>query len=86
MLAAGDIRGNYVMTGATWTIGGAAPNAFIGGNQVGTSSLANTTMETYEQGVHSNPTHQAGGSNCFSCHTSNTTNVSHVFAALKPLF
>jgi len=85
MLASGDVRNNYVMTGATWTIGGAAPNAFIGGNQVGTSSLSNTTMETYEQG--SNTTQQAGSaSNCLSCHNNNTTAVSHVFGALKPLF
>ena len=86
MLASGDVRGNYVMTGATWTIGGASPNAFIGGNQVGTSSLANTTMETYEQGLQSSPTAQAGGTNCLSCHTSNSTQVSHVFGAVKPLF
>ena len=86
MLASGDVRGNYVMSGATWTIGGAAPGSFIGGNQVGTSSLANVTMETYEQGLQSNPTQQAGGTNCLSCHNANTTNVSHVFPSLKPLF
>ena len=86
MLAAGDVRGNYVMSGTTWTIGGAAPNSFTGGNQVGTSSLANTAMETYEQGIQSSPTKQSGGTNCLSCHVSNSTNVSHVFAALKPLF
>jgi hypothetical protein len=86
MLTSGDVRLNYVMSGVTWTIGGAAPNAFIGGNQVGTSSLSNVTMETYEQGSPSNPTVQSGGTNCLSCHTSNTTNVSHVFGAIKPLF
>ncbi len=86
MLTSGDLRGNYVLSGVTWTIGGAPPNAFIGGNQVGTSSLSNITMETYEQGSPSNPTNQAGGTNCLSCHTSNTTGVSHVFGALKPLF
>ena len=72
MIASGDVRNNYVMTGATWTIGGAPPN---GGNEVGTNKLSNTTMETYQQ-----------GSNCFSCHTNNTTGVSHVFPFLKPLF
>jgi hypothetical protein len=86
LLASGDVRGNYILTGATWTIGGEPPDSFIGGNQVGTSSLANTTMETYVQGLQSNPTVQAGGTNCLSCHTSNTTGVSHVFPALKPLF
>jgi hypothetical protein len=81
MLASGDVRGNYVMTGATWTIFGAPPG---NGNQVGTSALSNTTMETYQQGQ--DTTLANGGSNCFTCHTSNTTGVSHVFAPLKPLF
>lgn len=88
-LAAGDIRGNYVMTGATWTIGGAAPSgAFPSGNEVGTSKLANTTMETYQQG--SNALF-ATGTNCFSCHLSNqpvqaTVAVSHMFPDIDPLF
>lgn len=67
-----DLRKNYIQTGTTWTIGGASPT---GGNQVGTRKLSNITMETYVQ-----------GSNCFSCHLSNTTDVSHVFDVLKPLF
>jgi hypothetical protein len=103
-LASGDVRGNYVMTGATWTIGGASPSGFAGGpgsNQVGTSALANTTMETYQQGADNTLAH--GGTNCFSCHSgrtntagatnTNTTAVSHVFInqangtlGLKPLF
>jgi hypothetical protein len=88
-IPAGDVRANYFMTGATWTIKGAAPgNNFgnpgnTGGNSVGTSQLNNTTMETYQQG---NAPFVAIGSNCLSCHTTNTTNVSHVFSALKPLF
>jgi hypothetical protein len=86
LLSSGDVRRNYLMTGATWTAGGAPPSGFIGGNQVGTSSLANTTMETYMQGSQNNPTAQVGGSNCLSCHVTNTTTVSHVFSALKPLF
>ena len=78
MLAGGDIRGNYIMTGATWTIFGAPPS---GGNQVGTNALTNTTMETYQQ-----------GSNCFGCHSGNMlgstgdSGLSHIFAPLKPLF
>ena len=80
MLASGDIRGNYIMTGATWTIGGAAPS---GGNQVGTSRLANSTMETFQQGPNNL---FAGGSNCFTCHISNTTSVSHVFDDIKAMF
>jgi hypothetical protein len=68
------------MTGATWTIGGNAPNA---NNQVGTNKLANTTMETYQQG--SDPTKNTG-LNCFGCHVTNTTDVSHVYPAIAPLF
>jgi hypothetical protein len=94
LLATGDVRLNYVMTGATWTAGGVAPTGNppgfpVGGNQVGTSSLGNTTMETYEQGSSSSPQTQGSGTNCFSCHNgqppaasgpnSNTTNVSHIF-------
>ena len=43
--------------------------------QVGTNKLANTTMETFRQ-----------GSNCFSCHSGRTVDVSHVFTGTKPLF
>lgn len=68
----GDLRKNYIQTGTTWTIGGASPN---GSNEVGTNHLANSTMETYQL-----------GSNCFDCHGTNTTNVSHVFSDIKPLF
>ena len=71
MLAGGDVRGNYVMIGATWTIPGIAPPQ----GQVGTNRLANTTMETYQQ-----------GGNCFSCHFTSTTSVSHVYPDLEPLF
>ena len=86
MIASGDVRNNYVMTGATWTELGESPTSQFpnGGNQVGTSSLSNTTMETYQQGVDN--TVANGGSNCFTCHGTNTTNVSHVFPFLKPLF
>jgi hypothetical protein len=85
----GDVRDNYYMTGATWTIGGAAPSGNFGnpgnpgGNAVGTSQLNNTTMETYQQG---NPPLNTPGSNCFFCHSSNTTNVSHIYGGLQPLF
>lgn len=81
MLASGDVRGNYVMTGATWTPGGSNPVP-PNNNGVGTNLLANTTMETYQQGA----------TNCFSCHSNfgaapnPTTDISHVFPGLKPLF
>jgi len=80
MMPSGDIRGNYFMTGATWTPFGSNPGG--SNNGVGTNQLSNSTMETYAQ-----------GSNCFSCHqnlTPNlpnvTTDVSHVFAGIQPLF
>ena len=67
-----DIRRNYFHEGTTWTIFGGAPT---GGNQVGTNKLENTTMETFNQ-----------GGNCFDCHGTNTTSVSHVFNNTRPLF
>lgn len=67
-----DLRRNYFHEGTTWTIFGASPSP---SNQVGTNKLENTTMETFNQ-----------GSNCFACHVTNTTGVSHVFNETKPLF
>lgn len=95
MLASGDVRGNYILTGATWTVFGGAPiggasiascaTSPVSGCPVGTSALSNSTMETYDQGK--DTTLANGGSNCLSCHSNgNTTGVSHVFGALKPLF
>lgn len=93
MLPGTDVRSNYFLLGATWTIDGAAPTpgaptAANPGNQVGTSRLANSTMETYQQGT---DTTSSGGANCLSCHSSShptiaTTAVSHIFDAIKPLF
>jgi len=96
MLASGDVRGNYILTGATWTVFGGAPTGSgasaascatspVSGCPVGTSALSNSTMETYDQGKDN--TLANGGSNCLTCHSGgNTTVVSHVFGALKPLF
>jgi mono/diheme cytochrome c family protein len=77
LLPNGDVRKNYMLTGATWTPFGAPPTA---GNHVGTNKMANTTMETYQQ-----------GGNCFDCHRSNQPSLkpealSHVFGPLQPLF
>lgn len=90
MLAPGDVRLNYVMTGASWTIGGQAPTGPFhdspapggAGNEVGTSQLANTTMETYAQG---STAAWDSGVGCFSCHDTNGFAVSHVYNDLKPL-
>lgn len=87
-----DVRTNYYMTGATWTEGGAAPTSnFPTGINVGTSQLANTTMETFQQ---TNTSFNAFSNNCFSCHQTNQLNVSHVAcdpangctAGIQPLF
>jgi hypothetical protein len=72
LLDPNDIRRNYLHEGTTWTIFGASPT---GGNQVGTNKLENSTLETFFQ-----------GNNCFSCHFTNTTSVSHIFDNTKPLF
>ncbi len=79
MLSSGDVRANYIMTGATWTPFGSNPGP--GNFGVGTNLLTNTTMETYAQGT-----------NCFNCHQNfgaapnATTDTSHVFGGLQPLF
>lgn len=85
MLPAGDLRNNYGMTGATWTENGESPtNPFPNGNEVGTSQLMNTTLETYVQGA--GTLSSGGGLNCLDCHSANTTAVSQVFSKIKPLF
>jgi len=84
----GDVRNNYVLTGATWTALGNAPTGVfqLGGNEVGTSVLSNATIETYVQGT--DTTLANGGANCFSCHTPSPDflHVSHDFQNLLPLF
>jgi hypothetical protein len=89
-LAPGDLRRNYFQLGAVWTNGGAPPNQpnGVSTNIVGTTQLANTTMETFVQGP---VTATGNGTNCFSCHNqSNTTGpasvaVSHVYGVLSPV-
>lgn len=81
-IIAGDVRKNYFFMGATWTIGGASPTgASPTGNEVGTSQLANSTMETFQITV---PTFDVTN-NCFFCHAANTVSVSHIYNTLKPL-
>jgi hypothetical protein len=109
MLDGADVRNNYIFTGATWTINGAGATSNYGrpgnvvtidGTAVGTSQLANVTMETYQQAIQQTlspltikTTFNKFGNNCFSCHGSNTTRVSHIFftahdptRGIKPLF
>jgi hypothetical protein len=86
LLAAGDVRKNYMLTGTTWTINGAPPST---GVVTGTTMMANSTMETFFQ-----------PSNCFDCHSDTTGNMlgtppgpdgftgglSHIFQPVQPLF
>jgi len=86
MMASGDVRGNYILTGATWIAGGGPPSS---GFQVGTNTMTNATMETYQQ-----------GSNCFDCHSDppmlggltgppghvQGIGLSHIYGGLQPLF
>jgi hypothetical protein len=95
-LIAGDLRKNYIFRGATWTLGGHSPTVpptfgsdEVSGDEAGTTSLSNVTMETFQQGS----TFMFSGTNCFTCHQNATANggsadtgVSHIFSALKPLF
>lgn len=84
VLAPGDLRKNYIMTGSTWLIAGSFPFTSFSTVQVGTSKLSNMSMETFTQG---SSTVASGTLNCFSCHPAGkTTDVSHVFSDLKPLF
>ncbi|MGZ3756146.1 MAG: hypothetical protein ACXVAY_04370 [Mucilaginibacter sp.] len=88
MLGAGDKRANYLFIGATWTANGAAPNGksystadTTAGVAIGTSVLANSTMETYIQG----PT-----TSCFFCHSGSKPtllagDISHIFKNMNPL-
>jgi hypothetical protein len=83
-LLSGDLRKNYFMLGATWTINGLPPTP--SGIQVGTNVLANSTMETYVQGA----------MNCFGCHDNMgapngmlginvDSGLSHIYFAIQPL-
>jgi hypothetical protein len=81
-----DVRKNYIMIGATWTANGQPPDQ---GNQLGATSLVNTTMETFYNNRAGNPN---GVSNCFNCHTGinmlgnkERTGLSHIFGVLQPL-
>jgi len=84
-----DIRKNYMLVGATWTSGGVAPNGLsyssdqgqTTGDAIGTSLLANTTMETY---------FQTNSTTCFTCHSGGTpsllpADLSHVYDSLQVL-
>lgn len=74
-LLAGDVRKHYVHIGTTWTNGkipGVDPDPVP---IIGSQTLANTTMETYNQTL-----------NCFICHSGGRLDgLSHIYGALQPL-
>lgn len=86
MIPGNDLRKNYLQIGATWTFGGTAPNGksypldTTHGSAIGTSQLANSTMETY---------FQRDGKSCFTCHSGNKSllpgQLSHVYDSIAPL-
>jgi hypothetical protein len=87
---AADIRSKYLFLGATWTENGAASSTnFHGTNQpgivVGTSDLANSTLETFTQSKVF-VTGSFPGPTCLSCHVTNTNGVSHIYGGINPLF
>lgn len=86
-----DVRRNYLFIGSTWTDSGKAPNGSSysatntgSGVAIGTSQLANSTMETY---IQNGTTYNENGS-CFYCHhdfaktgpTLLPSKLSHVYA------
>lgn len=96
MLVGNDIRKNYLLIGATWTFGGAAPDGTSypygdAGAAIGTGRLANSTMETFFQSPSSNSVpnkadHKAVTS-CLYCHGYGLTpgDLSHVFDSIVAL-
>lgn len=89
-LDSGDVRKNYYMSGALWTQNGNLPyfgaKADAPFTEKGSLSLANTTMETYNQQT-ADPSKQKN-TGCFQCHSVSQTDsqsgnglgVSHIFA------
>jgi len=100
--ASTDPRYNYLLIGSTWTFGGGQPSGAYPNNpanptnppqfnEVGTSMLFNSTMETFQQGT--DGTYQQG-TTCFGCHSNYpsanpklqaNTSVSHIFKPINPL-
>jgi hypothetical protein len=86
LIPPGDVRKNYVLIGALWTNGkipGFDPPNTV--QQIGSTQLANATMETYIQ---------FASLNCFSCHSGSPGNglgmkcgggLSHIYGDIVPL-
>ncbi|MCX6318680.1 MAG: hypothetical protein NTW29_15470 [Bacteroidetes bacterium] len=92
LLVGGDIRKNYFLVGSTWTSGGNGPDgtSYLNsssspGTAIGTSQLANSTMETYAQ----NGTSYNLYGSCFACHNGGGSlapgALSHVYSDIVKL-
>jgi hypothetical protein len=92
-LIAGDVRKNYIFIGATWTQNGVAPTgkSYLAEKQVkhgvavGSSQLANSTMETYFQ--YGAGKFNSNDASCFSCHHGSLApnaafDLSHIYSQL----
>lgn len=92
-LADQDLRKNYIFIGATWTDSGAPPTGksyakdslTAPGVAIGTSQLANSTMETYAQ----NGSGYSNYGSCFACHSNGSKpglkpiDLSHIYQELQ---
>lgn len=88
-LTSSNAAGPFNFLGTTWTMNGAPPSTSysIGGNEIGTSYPSNSTMATYQQWMST----ASPGNHCLDCHQSSSpsiasTDVSHIFGSLAPLF
>jgi hypothetical protein len=75
MLVSGDVRGNYILTGATWSF------------SAGTNAMTNATMETYQQGSNCFDCHDGSPMlGVLSGTPPQGIGLSHIYGGLKPLF
>jgi hypothetical protein len=92
MLPDGDVRKKYLFIGATWTQNGAgplgtsySPTLTTPGVAIGSSQLANCSMETY---IQNGMDYNESGS-CFLCHSNSggllPSDLSHVYKTIVPL-
>lgn len=71
----GDVRQNYILTGAEWTNGQVPSSGTPPPPRIGSQLLANATMETYHQNM-----------DCFACHNGTSfKGLSHIYSNTLPL-
>jgi hypothetical protein len=72
-MLAGDVRSNYILTGATWSFA------------AGTNAMTNATMETYQQGSNCFDCHD-GSPMLGALSGGQGTGLSHIYGGLQQLF